>query len=127
MNFLSQVSPRVVTKNYTLHEGLNLLESTKLSNYRHPLQSNLCLLLLEMDTPSAREFLSKSKLAGLLRQLLSYGVKLPDLSSLAPVSNATAAVLLDITKSTSAQFSLQLSGLRAFGEADVEQTCIISQ
>lgn len=80
-----------------------------------------------MATSPAREFLSKSKLAGLLRQLLSYGVKLPDLSPLAPVSNATAAVILDITKTASIQFSLQLSGLRTIGQADVKQTHIISQ
>lgn len=80
-----------------------------------------------MATPSAREFLSKSKLAGLLRQLLSYGVKLPDLSPLAPVSNTTAAVLLDIRQETPTQLSLQLSGLRTIGQADVKQSHIISR
>lgn len=79
-----------------------------------------------MATPPARGFLSKSKLAGLMRQLLSYGVKLPDLSPLAPVSNATAAVILDITNART-QFSLQLSGLRAINQTDVKQSHIISQ
>lgn len=79
-----------------------------------------------MATPQAREFLSKSKLAGLLRQLLSYGVKLPDLSPLEPVSNATAAVLLEI-RETSTQLSPELSGLRTICQADVGKSHIISQ
>lgn len=80
-----------------------------------------------MTTPPARGFLSKSKLAGLMRQLLSYGVKLPDLSPLAPISNATAAVILDITNARATQLSLQLSGLRTVNQADVQQSHIISQ
>lgn len=86
-----------------------------------------------MATPEVTyQFLTKAKLAGLLRQLLSYGVKLPDLSPLSSISNSTAAVILDVRRKKAVvegkvQFSVELFRVRAINQPEVKLNHKISQ